>query len=77
MVTKKNIELVMPTYNGAHFVEEQITSIFNQSIRPSRLLVRDDCSTDGTLQILHSLKNIYHSWLYILPSTKILVAHPL
>ena len=60
----------MPTYNGAHFVEEQITSIFNQTIRPSRLLVRDDCSTDGTLQILYSLKNIYHSWLYILPSTK-------
>lgn len=70
MVTKKNIEVVMPTYNGAHFVEEQISSIFNQTIRPSRLLVRDDCSTDKTLEILYSLKEIYHSWLCIMPSNK-------
>ena len=70
MVTKKNIEVVMPTYNGARFVEEQINSIFNQTIRPSRLLVRDDCSTDGTLEILYSLKKSYHSWLDILPSNQ-------
>ena len=70
MVTRKNIEVVMPTYNGAQFVEDQINSIFNQTIRPSRLLVRDDCSTDRTLEILYSLKQFYHSWLDILPSNK-------
>ena len=29
MVTRKNLEVVMPTYIRAHFKEEQITSIFN------------------------------------------------
>ena len=55
----KKIEVVMPTYNGVLFVEEQIKSIFNQTIRPSRLLVRDDCSTDGTLELLFCLKRLY------------------
>ena len=67
VLARKKIEVVMPTYNGALFVEEQIHSIFNQTIRPSRLLVRDDSSTDRTLEILYSLKKTYQSWLYILP----------
>ena len=60
------IEVVMPTYNGVLFIEEQISSIFQQTLRPYRLLVRDDGSTDGTLLLLERLKLIYGSWLVIM-----------
>ena len=69
MVTSKEIEVVMPTYNGSLYIEDQIKSIYNQTIRPIRLIVRDDSSTDGTKQLLLSLKSFYKSWLHILPSS--------
>ena len=60
------IEVVMPTYNGVLFIEEQISSIFQQTLQLYRLLVRDDGSTDGTLFLLESLKLIYGYWLVIM-----------
>ena len=68
MVNNEIIEVVMPTYNCANFVEEQIDSIYRQTLRPSRLLVRDDNSNDGTKQILERLSDSYGPWLYLLPS---------
>ena len=68
MVNNEFIEVVMPTYNGANFVEEQIDSIYRQTLRPSRLLVRDDNSNDGTKEILERLSDSYGPWLYLLPS---------
>ena len=44
--------IVMATYNGALFIREQIKSIQMQSSDDWRLLVRDDGSTDGTIDIL-------------------------
>jgi glycosyltransferase involved in cell wall biosynthesis len=46
------IDVLMATYNGARFVDQQIESIFAQPGRPLRLVVRDDGSTDGTPAIL-------------------------
>ena len=42
----------MATYNGSCFVGEQIESIQSQTYRNWRLLVSDDCSTDGTLDVV-------------------------
>lgn len=46
------IDILMATYNGERFVGKQIESIQSQSYTNWRLLVSDDCSTDGTLEIL-------------------------
>lgn len=46
------IDVLMSTYNGARFLEAQIDSILDQDYRDLRLLVRDDGSTDGTMDIL-------------------------
>ena len=43
----------MVTYNGALFISEQIKSIQMQSFDDWLLLVRDDGSTDGTIDILN------------------------
>jgi glycosyltransferase involved in cell wall biosynthesis len=46
------ISVVMTTYNGARYLEEQIESLLNQTLFPDEIIVCDDCSSDGTLKIL-------------------------
>ena len=62
------IEVVLPTYNGAAYLREQIASIDQQTLRPQRVLLRDDGSSDGTVELLVSLKREYGDWLELLPS---------
>ena len=40
------------TYNGSKYVIEQLRSIINQSIKPTQIVVSDDGSTDGTVDIV-------------------------
>lgn len=47
-----NISIIMATYNGDKYLSEQLDSIINQSITNWTLIVRDDGSTDDTLEIL-------------------------
>lgn len=48
-------EVLLACYNGSRYLQEQLDSLFCQSA-PFQLLVRDDNSTDNTLQILHTYK---------------------
>lgn len=48
----KSVSVVMATYNGEKYLQEQIESILNQSNVNVSLLVRDDGSTDKTTFIL-------------------------
>ena len=47
----------MSTFNGEKYLEEQIYSIINQKDVTVQLLVRDDGSTDHTVQILQSFQD--------------------
>ena len=62
------IEVVLPTYNGAAYLAEQVASIYWQTLRPQRLLVRDDGSTDGTLKLIQLLEQRYGEWMRVLSS---------
>lgn len=46
------VAVVMSTYNGERYLKEQIDSILSQDLPHVRLFVRDDGSTDATLEIL-------------------------
>lgn len=46
------VSISLCTYNGKNFIREQIDSILQQSVKPDEIVIVDDCSTDGTLQIL-------------------------
>ena len=53
------IAVLMSTYNGKEYIKEQIDSILNQKGEFSLdLLVRDDGSTDGTLDILNDYSRL-------------------
>lgn len=51
-----NISILMSTYNGERYLQEQINSIVNQKNVNARLIVRDDGSTDNTIQLLRQFK---------------------
>ncbi len=46
------VSVAMCTYNGAKYVAEQLESIARQSRRVDELVICDDKSTDGTVEIL-------------------------
>jgi glycosyltransferase involved in cell wall biosynthesis len=62
------IEVVLPTYNGLLYLEAQIASIYNQTLRPQRVLLRDDGSSDGTQALISQLQQRYGRWLQVLPA---------
>lgn len=49
----EKVDILMATYNGEKYIEEQIQSILNQTYKEFRLLISDDCSNDGTRVILN------------------------
>ncbi|MBR3733340.1 MAG: glycosyltransferase, partial [Bacteroidaceae bacterium] len=46
------ISVVMCTYNGERYLREQMDSILRQTYPVEEIVVQDDGSTDGTMQIL-------------------------
>ncbi len=57
------ISIVISTYNGSGFIKKQLDSIKTQTHLPDEVIIRDDCSTDGTVKIIsdyikkHNLSN--------------------
>lgn len=51
---RPSVAVLMSTYNGQRFLKEQIDSVLAQQEVCVTLFIRDDGSTDGTLQIIKS-----------------------
>ncbi len=49
------VSVVMPTYNGGVFLGEALESVFRQTLRPSEVIIVDDCSVDDTRAIIDKL----------------------
>jgi hypothetical protein len=54
---KPEIDVLMATWNGSRFIEEQLDSLFCQTFQNFRLIVRDDGSSDSTLQIIEKYRS--------------------
>lgn len=54
----EKIDILMATYNGEKYLEEQIESILKQTYSNFRLIISDDCSTDRTCEILKKYSQI-------------------
>lgn len=48
----EQIDVLLATYNGEKYLKEQIDSILEQSYKNIRLIISDDCSKDGTVEII-------------------------
>lgn len=56
--------VLMSTYNGSKYIKEQLDSILNQEKVNIELLIRDDGSTDKTLEILEEYSKKYKNLKY-------------
>jgi len=61
------VAVLLATYNGMPYIEEQVASIFSQLNVEITLFVSDDLSTDGTMSFLTGIKS---NKIVILPSIK-------
>ena len=62
------IDILLPTYNGAKYVEELIQSLFLQVYQNWRLIIRDDCSSDQTIEIIQRFAREYPARFIIIPN---------
>lgn len=60
----KKCLVLLGSYNGEKYIEEQIDSILNQKNVEVYIKVADDCSTDGTHEILKKYKEKYSNFDY-------------
>lgn len=60
------IDVLLPVYNGVKYLEEQVDSIFQQTLKPDRLLIRDDQSIDGSLELILNLSCRYGNWIKVI-----------
>jgi glycosyltransferase involved in cell wall biosynthesis len=56
---KSKLAILLATYNSQRFLEEQLGSLYRQTNDNWILYIRDDGSTDGTLEIINTYKNKY------------------
>lgn len=46
------VSVIMPAYNCRRYISESIDSVINQTYTDWELLIADDCSTDGTRELI-------------------------
>ncbi|MBF0511770.1 MAG: glycosyltransferase, partial [Candidatus Omnitrophica bacterium] len=51
------VSIVLPTFNGARYIQESIASCLNQTFKNFELIVIDDGSTDNTLEKVKFFKD--------------------
>ena len=59
MITDPKIAILLSTYNGTKYLEEQLDSILNQTYSNYVIVARDDGSYDDTIQLLNKLSLIH------------------
>jgi glycosyltransferase involved in cell wall biosynthesis len=52
-----DVSIAMATYNGEPWLREQLESLARQSFLPSELVISDDLSTDGTLEVVRQFSS--------------------
>ena len=54
MSTTPRVSVLLTTYNRESFIAESIESVLAQSLTDFELIIVDDCSTDGTVEVARS-----------------------
>jgi glycosyltransferase involved in cell wall biosynthesis len=55
---KSKILTAIPVWNGERFIEQTLESIARQTLRPDRVVVLDNCSTDRTEAMVRNFKGL-------------------
>lgn len=69
-MSMNQIDILLATYNGEAYLSEQIDSIINQSYDNWIMLIRDDGSKDGTLDIIEWYTKKYYNKIFLIKDGK-------
>lgn len=61
---KTMIQVLISTYNGEKYLREQLDSVLAQTVDDISILVRDDGSSDGTVEILEQYRANHSNFSY-------------
>lgn len=65
------ISVVIPCYRCGTTIAASVASIAAQTVRPAQVLLVDDASGDGTLEVLHALARRYPpGWVRVIASAR-------
>lgn len=59
LADRYSVSVAMITYNGVSYIEEQLTSILNQTVKPDEVIISDDGSTDGSIELIKGIIENY------------------
>lgn len=54
------VSVIVPNYNHAPYLKQRIESILNQTFQDFELILLDDCSTDGSREIMEGYRSNPH-----------------
>lgn len=54
------VSVIVPNYNHAAFLKQRIDSILRQTYQDFELILLDDCSTDGSREVMEKYRNDPH-----------------
>lgn len=60
------INILLATYNGEKYLNEQLDSLFSQTFQDFKIIIRDDQSTDNTLEIIKEYQVLYQNRIELL-----------
>src|ERR1700676_4691905 len=52
MVEQPLVSVCLPIYNGTNYMEQALESVLAQTFKNFEFLITDDCSTDGTSEVI-------------------------
>lgn len=70
MINSPDITILMALYNCENYVKEQVESLFNQSYKNWKLIIRDDCSNDNAVNIIKKYETEYPDKIKIIEGTE-------
>jgi glycosyltransferase involved in cell wall biosynthesis len=65
MMPTAPVTVVVPCYRCAATIERAVASVIAQTLRPAELVLVDDASGDGTVEVLQSLRQQYGEWITV------------
>ena len=51
------VSVIIPNYNYAHYLEERMDSVLNQTFQDFEIIILDDASTDGSIKVIEKYKS--------------------
>ncbi len=57
------ISVIITSYNQKEYLRQAIESVLAQTLRPHEIIVADDCSSDGSVEMIREVEARYPGWV--------------